>query len=111
MEFLVTMKSQPAHSHPPLHVPDGYSKLNLGLWEFLRVTLCIQFLGYCGKDLQPPRCPSSEGSGLTSTGCVRVQLRGGALHSGGLSAQDLRREFTAVTRALGGWDCPVSHSR
>ena len=67
VEFLVTMKSQPAHSRPPLHVPDGYSKLNLGLWEFLRVTLCIQFLGYCGKDLQPSRFPSSEGSGLTST--------------------------------------------
>lgn len=57
MEFLVTMKSQPAHSLPPLHVPDGCSRLNLGLWEFLRVMLCIQFLGYCGKNLHRPGSP------------------------------------------------------
>lgn len=54
----------------------------MGLWEFLRVTLCIHFLGYCGSDIQPPGYPLTEGSGFTSAWCVRVCLRGGALGSG-----------------------------
>ena len=105
--FLVTMKLQPAHSCLPLHVPDGCRWLNLGPWEFLRVTLCIQFLGYCGRDIQPPGYPLSEGSGFTSAWRVRVCLRGAALASG--ASQRLWRGFSAVTGALGGLDCSVSH--